>query len=80
MTPANEVARKMPRFVDVDISFGRVSPDLPLPERTRPLRLAEPGKGVFKLCSSCLKILSEKLDFHSPNEECRAVSSLQTQG
>ena len=59
MTPANEVARKMPRFVDVGVSFGRVSPDLPLPERTRPLRLAEPGKRVFKLCSSCLKILSK---------------------
>ena len=68
----------MPTFVDVGVSFGRVSPDLPLPERTRPLRLAEPGEGVFKLFSSCLKILSE--NFHSPNEECRAVSSLQTQG
>ena len=49
----------MPRFVDVGVSFGRVSPDLPLPERTRPLRLAEPGEGVFKLFSSFLKILSE---------------------
>ena len=75
-----KLPKKMPRFVDVGVSFGRVSSDLPLPERTRPLRLAEPGKGVFKLFSSCLKILSENLDFHSPNEECRAVSSLQTQG
>ena len=70
----------MPRFVDVGVSFGRVSPDLPLPERTRPLRLTEPGEGVFELFSSCLRILSEILDFHSPNEECRVVSSLQTQG
>ena len=70
----------MPRFVDVGVSFVRVSPDLPLPERTRPLRQAEPGEGVFKLFSSCLKILFKNLDFHSPNEECRVVSSLQTQG
>ena len=75
-----KLPKQIPRFVDVGVSFVRVSPDLPLPERTRPLHLAEPGEGVFKLFSSFLKILSEILDFHSPNEECRVVSSLQTQG
>ena len=70
----------MHRLVDVGVSFGRVSPDLPLPERTRPLRPTEPAEGVFELFSSCLRILSEILDFHSPNEECRVVSSLQIQG